>query len=382
MIRTLLEDNEEEFLAPYACKSRHTRGRRYPEEKHPYRTDFQRDRERIIYSSAFRRLEYKTQVFVNHEGDHYRTRLTHTIEVAQIARSIARALRLNEDLAEAISLVHDLGHTPFGHSGEEKLKELMEEVGGFEHNCQTLRVVDLLEERYPDFPGLNLAYEVREGIMKHETIYDKPASGEFNPEEQPTLECQAVSFADEIAYNCHDVDDGLYSGVLTEEQLADLDIWKQLKQKAGDVYLQLPERGRRKLMVKLLINELVTDLIRESEAKIKRLKIETSEEVRSAGEPLLTFSKEKTRQNSQLRTFLFANMYTYHKMLRMSDKAKRTIEELFEAYSRNHNLLPPWIRERIDGDHPLIVIGDYIAGMTDRFAMLEHKRLHDPYELV
>ena len=382
MIRTLLEDNEEKFLAPYACKSRHTRGRRYPEEKHPYRTDFQRDRERIVYSSAFRRLEYKTQVFVNHEGDHYRTRLTHTIEVAQIARSIARALRLNEDLAEAISLVHDLGHTPFGHSGEEKLKELMEEVGGFEHNCQTLRVVDLLEERYPDFAGLNLCFEVREGIMKHETIYDKPPPGEFNPEEQPTLECQAVSFADEIAYNCHDVDDGLYSGVLTEEQLADLDIWKQLKQKAGDVYLQLPERGRRKLMVKLLINELVTDLISESERKMSHHGIQSLEEIRSQPEGLLTFSKERGRQNSQLRTFLFANMYTHHKMLRMSDKAKRTIEELFEAYSRNHNLLPPWIRERIDGDHPLIVIGDYIAGMTDRFAMLEHKRLHDPYELV
>jgi len=382
MIRTLLEDNEEKFLAPYACKSRHTRGRKYPEEKHPYRTDFQRDRERIIYSSAFRRLEYKTQVFVNHEGDHYRTRLTHSIEVAQLARSIARALRLNEDLAEAISLVHDLGHTPFGHSGEEKLKELMEEVGGFEHNCQTLRVVDLLEERYPDFPGLNLTYEVREGIMKHETIYDKPASGEFNPEEQPTLECQAVSFADEIAYNCHDVDDGLYSGILTEEQLEELDIWKQLKQKTGDVYLQLPERGRRKLMVKLLINELVTDLISESERKMSHHGIQSPEEVRSAGESLLTFSKEKGKQNSQLRTFLFANMYTHHKMLRMSDKAKRTIEQLFEAYQRNHNLLPPWVHERIDGDHPLIVIGDYIAGMTDRFALLEHKRLHDPYELV
>ena len=382
MIRTLLEDNEEKFLAPYACKSRHTRGRRYPEEKHPYRTDFQRDRERIVYSSAFRRLEYKTQVFVNHEGDHYRTRLTHSIEVAQIARSIARALRLNEDLAEAISLVHDLGHTPFGHSGEEKLKELMEEVGGFEHNCQTLRVVDLLEERYPDFAGLNLCFEVREGIMKHETIYDKPPPGEFNPEEQPTLECQTVSFADEIAYNCHDVDDGLYSGILTEEQLEELDIWNQLKQKAGKVYLQLPERGRRKLMVKLLINELVTDLISESERKMSDHGIQSLAEIRSQAEGLLTFSKERGRQNSQLRTFLFANMYTHHKMLRMSDKAKRTIEELFEAYSRNHNLLPPWIRERIDGDHPLIVIGDYIAGMTDRFAMLEHKRLHDPYELV
>jgi dGTPase len=382
MIRTLLEDNEEKFLAPYASKSRDTRGRKYPEEKHPYRTDFQRDRERIIFSSAFRRLEYKTQVFVNHEGDHYRTRLTHSIEVAQLARSIARALRLNEDLAEAISLAHDLGHTPFGHSGEEILKQLMQEVGGFEHNRQTLRVVDLLEERYPNFPGLNLTYEVREGIIKHETIYDRPTSGEFNPEQQSTLECQAVSFADEIAYNCHDVDDGLYSGILTEEQLEELQIWKQLRQKAGNVYLQLPERGRRKLMVKLLIDDLVTDLIRESEKKIERLKISSPEEVRSAGEGLLTFSKEKGKQNSQLRAFLFANMYTHHKMLRMSDKAKRTVAGLFQTYSRNHNLLPPWIRQRINGDPPLIVIGDYIAGMTDRFALLEHKRLHDPYELV
>lgn len=382
MIRTLLEDNEEKLLAPYACKSRDTRGRNYPEEKHPYRTDFQRDRERIIYSSAFRRLEYKTQVFVNHEGDHYRTRLTHSIEVAQLARSIARALRLNEDLAEAISLAHDLGHTPFGHSGEEILKELMEEVGGFEHNRQTLRVVDFLEERYPDFRGLNLTYEVREGIIKHETIYDKPTSSEFNSAEQPTLECQAVSFADEIAYNCHDVDDGLYSGILTEEQLEELHIWRQLKEKAGKVYLQLPERGRRKLMVKLLINDLVTDLISESEKKIARLRIQSLEEVRSQPETLLSFSKEKGRQNSQLRTFLFSNMYTHHKMLRMSDKAKRTIKALFEAYRKNHNLLPPWIGERINGDHPLKVIGDYIAGMTDRFAIQEHQRIYDPYELV
>jgi dGTPase len=382
MIRTLLEDNEERLLAPYACKSKDTRGRNHPEEKHPYRTDFQRDRERIIYSSAFRRLEYKTQVFVNHEGDHYRTRLTHSIEVAQLARSIARALRLNEDLAEAISLAHDLGHTPFGHSGEEILKELMEEVGGFEHNRQTLRVVDLLEERYPDFPGLNLTYEVREGIIKHETMYDKPSSSEFNPAEQPTVECQAVSFADEIAYNCHDVDDGLYSGVLTEEQLEELHIWKQLKEKAGKVYLQLPERGRRKLMVKLLINDLVTDLIGECEKRIARLRIQSLEEVRSQPETLLGFSKEKGRQNSQLRTFLFSNMYTHHKMLRMSDKAKRTIKALFEAYRNNHNLLPPWIQERINGDHPLKVIGDYIAGMTDRFAIQEHQRIYDPYELV
>jgi len=382
MIRTLLEDNEGRFLAPYASKSRDIQGRKYPEEKHPYRTDFQRDRERIIYSSAFRRLEYKTQVFVNHEGDHYRTRLTHTIEVAQLARSIARALRLNEDLAEAISLAHDLGHTPFGHSGEEILKQLMEKVGGFEHNRQTLRVVDLLEERYPDFPGLNLTYEVREGIMKHETIYDQPSSAEFDPDEQPTLECQVVSFADEIAYNCHDVDDGLYSGVLMEKQLEGLDIWKHLREKAGKLHTELPERGRRKLMVKLLINELVTDLVQKSEKNLIHRNVQSLEEVRSAGEPLLTFSKEKGKQNSQLRTFLFANMYTHHKMLRMSDKAKRTIQELFEAYRRNHNLLPPWVQERIDGDHPMVVIGDYIAGMTDRFALQEHKKLYDPFERV
>jgi dGTPase len=242
MFRELFEKREAQFLAPYAMKSSETRGRRFPEAKHPYRTEFQRDRDRIVHSTAFRRLEYKTQVFVNHEGDHYRTRLTHTLEVAIIARSIARSMRLNEDLTETIALAHDLGHTPFGHSGEEALNELLKDKGGFEHNRQCIRVVDFLERRYPEFPGLNLTYEVREGILKHHSDYDNPQlDWELGLDGKPSLECQIVNLADEIAYNCHDVDDGLSSGVLTEDQLSGIEIWQELLE---DVKKLHPKIGR------------------------------------------------------------------------------------------------------------------------------------------
>jgi dGTPase len=377
-----LDDQEEKILAPYAMKSRRSKGRRYPEEGHPYRTHFQRDRDRIIHSTAFRRLEYKTQVFVSHEGDHYRTRLTHTMEVAQIARSIARALRLNEDLAEAIALVHDLGHTPFGHAGEDTLNEIMKDHGGFEHNRQTLRVVDVLEEKYPEFPGLNLTYEVREGIMKHETSYDHPIPEEFNPGEKATLECQLVNLADEIAYHCHDIDDGLASDILREEELNQVTLWNRLNQELEEKYPGLSAAQRRHQLVRMLINFEVSDLIEETNKRIKTNEIKTLEEVRKAEENLTQFSQATRKLNSELRDFLFEKMYRHYRMIRMADKAKRIIKQLFGAYLEDSNQLPPAFRYRLKDEDKMQLICDYIAGMTDRFALQEYKKLFDPFERV
>jgi dGTPase len=377
-----LDDQEEKILAPYAMKSRHSQGRRYPEKAHPYRTHFQRDRDRIIHSTAFRRLEYKTQVFVSHEGDHYRTRLTHTMEVAQIARSIARALRLNEDLAEAIALVHDLGHTPFGHAGEDTLSEIMKDHGGFEHNRQTLRVVDLLEEKYPEFPGLNLTYEVREGIMKHETSYDHPIPEEFDPEKKATLECQLVNSADEIAYHCHDIDDGLASDILREEELNQITLWNRLNQELEKKYSDLSAAQRRHQLVRMLINFEVSDLINETGRRIQRDQIKTLEDVRKAKENVTQFSGATRKLNSELRGFLFENMYRHYRMIRMADKAKRIITQLFGAYLEDSNQLPPAFRYRFKDEDKMQLICDYIAGMTDRFALQDYKKLFDPFERV
>ncbi len=381
-LRGELEKQEEKFLASYAMKSRQSRGRRFHEEDHPYRTNFQRDRDRIIHSTAFRRLEFKTQVFVSHEGDHYRTRLTHTIEVAQISRSIARALRLNEDLAEAIAFVHDLGHTPFGHAGEETLNKIMKDHGGFEHNRQTLRVVDLLEEKYPDFPGLNLTYEVREGIMKHETIYDHPIPAEFNPGEKATLECQLVNLADEIAYHCHDIDDGLASDVLKEEELNQITLWGDLAKNLKKRYSNLSPAQRRHQLVRMLINFEVSDLIEETKRVIQKYQTKTLEDVRNAGENVIRFSDTTKKLNNQLREFLFDKMYRHYRMIRMADKARRIITQLFEAYLEDSNQLPPSFRHRLKDEDKMQLICDYIAGMTDRFALQEYKKLFDPFERV
>ena len=377
-----MEKEEEKYLAPYAMKSRDTQGRKYKEDDHPYRTHFQRDRDRIIHSTAFRRLEYKTQVFVNHEGDHYRTRLTHTIEVAQISRSLARALRLNEDLAEAVALVHDLGHTPFGHSGEETLNEIMKDHGGFEHNRQTLRVVDFLEEKYPEFPGLNLTYEVRESIIKHQTVYDKPIPSEFEPGMCPTLECQIVCLADEIAFNCHDVDDGLRSGVLSEEELAEVSLWRECGDELSKRYPQLSSYQRQSQSIRMMINKLVTDVISATSTKIKMKGIKRVEDVRSAGENILTFSSPVGKRNTQLKMFLFNKMYQHYRMIRMGDKAKRTLTQLFKVYLNNPDQLPPRFRSKIENSDKMQVICDYIAGMTDRYALQEYKKLFDPLERV
>jgi dGTPase len=381
-LRKEIEELEGRILAPFAMKCKDSRGRVHPEEEHPYRTCFQRDRDRIIHSTAFRRLEYKTQVFVNHEGDHFRTRLTHTIEVTQIARSIARALCLNEDLAEAVALAHDLGHTPFGHAGEVALHEIMKENGGFEHNRQSLRVVDYLEEKYPEFPGLNLTYEVREGIIKHETDWDKPFPEGFNPEEKPVLEAQIVNLADEIAYNCHDIDDGLYSKVLSEQMLEEVEIWKILYKQLKERYINLSGSKVRHFMVRQMINWEVSDLLQSTGQKIKELGINSVEDVRQAKEPIICLSPEMRDLNAQLKSFLFQQMYKHFRMVRMADKARRILTDLFEAYLENPEQLPGSTREKLKTQDKMRVVCDYIAGMTDRFAQQEYKKLFDPFEKV
>ncbi len=377
------ERAEELQLAPYAMKSSRSRGRKYQEPKHPYRTDFQRDRERIIHSTSFRRLEYKTQVFVNHEGDHYRTRLTHTIEVAQIARGIARALRLNEDLAEAIALAHDLGHTPFGHSGEATLNRLMRLHGGFEHNRQGLRVVEILEKRYPDFPGLNLTFEVREGILKHETLFDNPDYyGELFPSERATLECQVVNLADEIAYTCHDVDDGLSSGLLSVEDLMDVELWRELHERQAPDRQGLTGSLYRYQMVRALVNEMITDAVMASRQALERVRPESPEDIRRLSGNLICRSEAVLNKEARLKQYLFDNMYRHYRLVRMAEKAERIISTLFEAYVDNPNQLPPQFKARTKEEDVHVVVADYIAGMTDRYASQEYKKLTDPFELV
>ena len=368
--RQQLEEREKEILAPYAAKSKGTRGRVYPEEEHPSRSVYQRDRDRIIHSNAFRKLEYKTQVFVNHEGDYYRTRLTHTLEVVQIAVSIARSLRLNEDLTEAIALAHDIGHTPFGHAGENVLRELMQDFGGFEHNQQGLRVVDLLEQRYPDFKGLNLSYETREGIAKHKTPFDQ-IDKEFK-NKQPTLEAQVVNLADEIAYDSHDLDDGLTAKLINEEQLLEIKIWRE-------IYEPLSKKILKYQTIKSLINLTTTDLITESERRLKS--IESMEEVRKSVR-LISFSKEVANQRQGLKKFLFKNLYCHYRVMRMVNKAQRFIKQLFESYLEKPKQLPFTCQQKIAEQGLERVICDYIAGMTDRFALEEYKKLFDPYEKV
>ena len=381
MLREELERRELETLAPFAIKSGESRGRRYPEPKHPYRTEFQRDRDRIVHSTAFRRLEYKTQVFVNHEGDHYRTRLTHSLEVAIIARSITRALRLNEDLTEAISLAHDLGHTPFGHSGEETLNELLKDNGGFEHNHQCIRVVDVIEKRYHDFPGLNLTYELREGIIRHHSLYDNPEiHSDLIDDRGPSLECQVVNLADEITYSCHDVDDGLASGIIREEQLEDVSIWKRLMDRVRKHYPDAGDKMRRHIMVRTLINEMVTDSLDQSLPNIADSNPRNVDDIRDNPKPLLEFSASMAMESKKLNQFLQHNMYRHSKMVRMAEKAKRIITAIFDTYMNNPHTLPPHVEALLDKEPAYQVVADYIAGMTDRFAAAEYAKLIDPRE--
>ena len=374
---------EHELLAPQAMRSSDTRGRMHAEEEHRFRSAFQRDRDRIIHSTAFRRLEYKKQVFVNHDGDYYRTRLTHTMEAAQITRTIAKALRLNEDLGEAVALSHDLGHTPFGHAGERVLDELMAAHGGFEHNAQSLRIVDQLEERYPSFHGLNLTWEVREGIVKHSLPYDKPLAAAFDPGSAPTLEAQIVDYADEIAYNSHDIDDGLQSGLLDLDHVLQVRLWRDAYEAARRQSAAAPASICRYQGIRRLIDVLVTDLIQTVERNLKAERIASVGDVRAAGRPLVGLSPDLDEQRLELKAFLMENLYRHHRVMRMAVKAQNVISRLFEAYMSEPAQLPPHVLARRNrGETTARVIADYIAGMTDRFALEEYRKLFDPLERV
>ena len=383
MERRDFEELEEATLAPYAMHSRDSRGRVHAEPEHNFRLPFQRDRDRIIHSTAFRRLEYKTQVFVNHEGDYYRTRLTHTIETAQITRTIARALRVNQDLAEAVALSHDLGHTPFGHAGERALNQLMENHGGFEHNQQSLRIVDLLERRYPTFAGLNLTWEVREGIAKHSPPYDRPLAEAFAPGRAPCLEAQIVDYADEIAYNAHDIDDGLKSGLLAPEQLHDVALWRESFRRVSAAYPQAGFRIWRYQVQRALIDEFVTDLIESVSKRLRELQLDSAEAIRAYAQPLVSFTPEREAKWAELKAFLMENLYRHYRVMRMAVKAQKIMTDLFHAYVDEPSQLPPHIAARWrEGEGRARVIADYIAGMTDRFALDEHRKLFDPDERV
>jgi len=383
LTQSQMREYEDKFLACYAMKSYESRGRAHKEEEHSYRSIYQRDRDRIIHCAAFRRLEYKTQVFVNHEGDYYRTRLTHTLEVSQIARTIASALRLNTDLVEAIALAHDLGHTPFGHSGEEALDEIMRECGGFNHNLQGLRVVDILEEKYPEFPGLNLSWEVREGIVKHSSSFDRMGEiKEFNSDKMPTLETQVVDIADEIAYDNHDLDDGITSGLIKEDDLEGLALWSDTYKKIVKKYGSIDQEKRKFQVIKSLINIQVTDLIQQAEKTLKELNPASSREAKKLDKKIVCFSEDMLKLRSPLRVFLIDKLYHHYRVIRMSNKAKRFIEELFNIYKAQPLQLPAHIQKRIPQDGAKRVVCDYIAGMTDRYALDEYRKLFDPYEKV
>ena len=381
--RKEFERQEAERLASYAVRSGESRGRKFPEPEDPFRSVFQRDRDRVIHSAAFRRLEYKTQVFVNHEGDHYRTRLTHTIEVSQIARSICRALRLNEDLTEAIVLAHDLGHTPFGHSGERMMNQLMEGEGGFEHNLQSLRVVDVLEKRYAAFDGLNLTFEVREGICKHSSQYDDPPPvPEFRNPGYPTLEAQVADIADEIAYSSHDVDDGIRSGMLRPDGLGSVELWREAVSSIREKYHAIDEDILRYRAISFMISSLVRNLIRNSQILLERYGVYTPDQGRTTREKCIMFDEEMRDKNKELKSFLLKEMYGNYRVIRMEQKARRVIGELFHSYCERPEQLPPHIFARLENDGTRRVVCDYIAGMTDRYAMEEYQKLFDPLKKV
>jgi dGTPase len=387
MLRTRneLEEFEARTLAPYAMRSALSRGRRYPQPEHQYRTAFQRDRDRIIHSAAFRRLEYKTQVFVNHEGDYYRTRLTHTIEAAQITRTVARALGLNEELAEAVVLSHDLGHPPFGHAGEKALDALMAPYGGFDHNAQSLRTVDWIEERYPPHRGLNLTFEVREGIIKHSHFKDRPAAREFDPSLYPCLEAQIVDLADEIAYLGHDVDDGLKSGMLIGEELNASELVRRAAHAVRESFPDIEtRRGSRYQLVIRMIDAMVVDLVSNIDRELRSARITSVEDVRNAGCALASFSLPMAAQVAELKSLMNDKLYRHYRVLRMTQKAARVLTQLFNAYMAEPAQIPPHVAQRMEteGDSTPRVIADYIAGMTDRFALDEYRKLFDPNERV
>jgi dGTPase len=379
--RQRLEQIEEQTLAPYACKSSRSKGRAYPDEEHPYRTAFQRDRDRILHTTAFRRLEYKTQVFIYSEGDHYRTRLTHTLEVTQIGRTLARALGANEDLVEAICLAHDLGHPPFGHAGEQMLNRLMAGYGGFDHNKQSLRIVERLEQRYPDHPGLNLTWEVREGIVKHETEYDVSSAEEYDPELRGNLEAQIANAADEIAFNAHDLDDGLRAGMLDPAEVAQLAWWQLVRESIGWDGAGFDDLTRYR-MIRRLLGLMITDLIEQTHRRLQAGDLHSVEALQRLPHNVIGFSDEVHRRTRELKDFLFQRLYRHHRVVRMQTKAERIIAELFQAYVSESQQLPETTQVRLEETSLQRVVCDYIAGMTDRFALQEYAKLFDPHQRV
>jgi len=378
-------------LAAYATDEARSPGRRYRETSHEYRSEYQRDRDRIIHSTAFRRLVYKTQVFVNHEGDMFRTRLTHSLEVAQIARTVARNLKLNEPLVEAICLAHDLGHTPFGHAGQDALNSCMREYGGFEHNLQSLRVVDVLEERYAEFPGLNLMFETREGILKHCSARNARELDDlgkrFLENRQPGMEAQLANVADEIAYNNHDIDDGIRAGLLSESDLCELDLFGRQYRQVQQQYPDLSGRRRLHEVIRRMINFQVTDLIEQTRNNLEAASPTSVDQVRNQPRPMVSFSEARSRENKDLKRFLHKNLYQHYRVLRMTNKAGKVISELFQAFMDDGRLMPSEHADKArsaaaDGGESARarIVADYVAGMTDRYAILEHRRLFEPSE--
>lgn len=381
--REEFEQREDQWLARYAMRSSQSRGRAYPETEHAYRTAYQRDRDRIIHTTAFRRLEYKTQVFVYSEGDHYRNRLTHSIEVGQIGRTLARALGCNEDLIEAICLAHDLGHSPFGHVGEATLNTLMKDHGGYDHQRQTYRIVTTLEHRYPEHLGLNLTYEVLEGVVKHDTDYDIVDARDYTPEERGTLECQLSNLADEIAYNTSDLDDGLRSGILSPASVRELGIAQRVLQSLNaPANADLDDALMRHSFIRRLVKFEVGDTIATTQQNIEQAGIKSLASLRNQPYNVANYSTEMQALNGELKKYLFDNFYRHYRVVRMATKAERLLRDLFNAYIDQPLQLPPETQQRAqelpEGLHRAVC--DYIAGMTDRYAIQEHKRLYDPEE--
>ncbi len=384
--REELEQREERELAAYAMPSCRSRGRVYPVAEHPYRTAYQRDRDRIIHTTAFRRLQYKTQVFVYNEGDHYRNRLTHTVEVAQIGRTLARTLSCNEDLTEAICLAHDLGHPPFGHTGEETLDELMQGHGGYDHQKQTYRIITRLERRYPEHPGLNLTYEVREGVVKHDTDYDIVDAEDYNPDEKGTLECQVSNLADEIAYNTSDSDDGLRAGILNPGAFLELAISRRVLDSLGESAnaIDLTQPLDRYRFIRRMVGIEVNDAIRATTANLRAAGVGSIVDLRAQTTNAAAYSDELAEENRELKRFLYERFYRHYRVARMAAKADRTIRALFSAFVEEPAQLPPETQANISdpGRDLHRAVCDYIAGMTDRYAIAEHRRLFDPEEAV
>ncbi len=376
--RQQLEELEDQTLAPYAIHSKDSRGRTFPEDEPDYRTVFQRDRDRILHTTAFRRLEYKTQVFINYEGDYYRTRLTHTLEVSQIGRSIARALGANEDLVESICLAHDLGHPPFGHAGERELSRLMVDHGGFNHNKHSFRIVTELEKRYQEFNGLNLSWEVLEGIIKHETEYDVSDAAEFNPNLRGHLEAQIANAADELAYTAHDLDDGLRSGMITPDDLSGISLWEVINESIGRRRADTLDELSRHRLIRRLINIEITDLTQSIDRMIRRSSIRNVEELQKLPYNVVGFSEDMHRRNRELKDFLYTNLYNHYRVVRMTVKAERIIESLFNAYINEPAILPDSFQLMIEDKGLEKTVCYYIAGMTDRYAIDEYQKLFDP----